>query len=157
MIVSDLDNLSRDPKQNDLYNLIELTFDYTKLNPNLLQPHIVLPEEEMRIDLICNSIYNSTDYTEFLLKLNFIDNPLNIKEGDLINFVDSAIIDSFKLSNTNIATTRNILLNTNKSTKKDTNRQDYIDSNYSLPPTYLSEPGESVKIEGGQIVIGNVV
>jgi len=156
MEISNLNNLVRDIKQDDLYNLVVLTFDYTQLNSILLQQHIVSPEEEMRIDLICSNIYQNTNYIDQLLKLNYIDNPLNIMSGDIINYVDISFIDVFLPANNNIQETRNILLNANKSSKKDTNRQQYLESNYSLPPTYLSEPGESVSIEGNQIVIGNV-
>jgi hypothetical protein len=46
-------------------------------------------------------------------------------------------------------------LNVNKSTKKDTNRQKYVDQNFNLPPTVKQVPDAPVKIENGQIVIGS--
>jgi hypothetical protein len=44
----------------------------------------VTRKDEMRIDLICNSIYGSFKYIHELLKINEIKNPFSIKNGDPI-------------------------------------------------------------------------
>lgn len=156
MEINDLNSLSRDENQNKLYDLTEITFNYTSIDSVLKIPHTVQPNEEMRIDLICDNIYNNLNNISFLLKFNNIDNPLNIMSGDIIYYIDESLIELFRIQSNTDTSTRNKLLNANKSTKKDPNRQQYIESNFSLPPTYLNSPSNSVKIEGSKIVIGDV-
>ena len=152
MKIYDLDISKRDENQNKLYDLIEPTFKSNIKIP--LSTYIVPPEEEMRIDLICNSIYNNPDYCDFILNLNDIDNPLNILSGDTILFVDVSAISSYRINTGGDKDNRKQLLNTNKISKKDSNRKKYIDENYSLPPTYSQTLNNPVQIESGQISIG---
>jgi hypothetical protein len=148
----DLDKLIRDVNQDGLYNFFDPTF---KMNVGInLQLHIVEPEEEMRMDLICSHIYNTTDHVDFLLDLNDIDNPLNIMEGDQILYAVITAIPEYRISIIDSNDIRAKLLNVNKSTRKDNNRTKYIDDNYSVPPTMLESPNASVKIQNNQIVIG---
>jgi hypothetical protein len=86
MIAYDLDILVRDYTQDDLYNLFNKTYVEFTL-PNTSE-YIVQQDEEMRIDLICYRIYDSTEYVAFLLNFNGIENPLNVMPGDLIKYVD---------------------------------------------------------------------
>lgn len=152
MILYDLDKLIRDPKQDDLYNLFDPTF---KLNTGYnLREFIVSPEQEMRIDLVCKEIYDSVDQVDFLCNLNNIDNPLNIKEGDSILYCNYGAISDFRVKITDNNDVRAKLLNVNKSTKKDNNRQRYVEQNFALPPNMKQVPDSAVKIENGQIVIG---
>lgn len=152
MKLYDLDKLIRDVNQDGLYNFFDPTF---KMNIGInLQLHIVEPEEEMRMDLICSRIYNTTDHVDFLLDLNDIDNPLNIMEGDEILFVFITAIPEYRISIIDSNDIRAKLLNVNKSTRKDNNRRKYVEENYSVSPTMLESPNASVKIQNSQIVIG---
>ena len=138
---------------DSLYNFFDPTF---KMNIGInLQEHTVAPEEEMRIDLVCKAVYNnSVDEVDFLLDLNDIDNPLNIMAGDLIYYAVVTAISEYRISVIDNNDIRSKLLNPNKSTRKDSNRQQYIDDNYSLPPTFTETPTSPVKIENNQIIIG---
>ena len=147
-----LDNLKQDVAQNNLYNFFDATFQY--LTNVLLYQYPVQGFQEMRIDLVCNDIYNSTDQCDFLLNLNNIDNPLNIMNGDIILYVDAGQIDFFKLDETTAKTLRNTYLNTNKVSTQDPSRSSYIQNNYALPPTFLDVPSSAVTIVDGKIVLG---
>ena len=149
MIVKDLQNLSI---IDDLYDLTESTF-VTQNIP--LYPYEVQRGEEMRIDLVSDSIFNTLDYTDVLLNINNIDNPLNIKEGSIIYYSDTNVMDALRISqptSDTLITTR--LSNTNKSTRVDRNRKDYIEKNYSLSPNILDTPTDQVKISGDNLIIG---
>ena len=151
MELYDITALPKDPNQNNLYDLTEPTFILTQLAP---LSTIVLPEQEMRIDLISYSLYGTVDYADLLLDLNDIDNPLNIKSGDTISYISLSDLDSYRQTVSVVQQQRNILLNSNKSTSVSTDRHQYIENNYQLPPTFLQNPGSSpVVINQGNITI----
>jgi hypothetical protein len=108
----------------------------------------------MRPDLICNELYKRVDQIDFLMDLNDIDNPLNIMENDVIYFTSYAAIDSFRVKESEVSETRDLLLNANKSTKKDQKRQKYVEDKFSLPPTVLPVPKPPITIEGDNFIIG---
>ncbi len=147
-----IDNLKKDVSQNNLYNFFDATFQYLK--DITLYNYTVQGYQEMRIDLICNEIYNDTKYCDFLLNLNGIDNPLNVMLNDTILYVDQEQIRFFNLDESTAKTLRNTYLNVNKAVQPDTNRTSYIQNNYSLPPTFLDVPSSSVQILDGKIFLG---
>ena len=141
MKIYDIDQLIKDDKTG-LYNLNQLTFRYT--TPNIrFYVYTVQKGEEMRLDLVCNSIYNSTEYIDILCNINNIDNPLNISEDQVIIYPDKAdlyllryqevdITKSLQeITNPNVNTS---VVNPNKNSRVDKNRQNYLE-NQSLPPT----------------------
>lgn len=152
MKIYDLDKLIRDINQDNLYNFFDPTF--TLLGGVSLSSHVVSLEQEMRMDLVSQELYSSSDFVDFLLHINDIDNPLNIKQGDIIVYPPITTEPDYRVKNTDNNNVRARLLNVNKSTKKDENRKKYIEDNFSLPPTFLKEPEKAVKIVDGQIVIG---
>jgi hypothetical protein len=152
MISYDLDKLKRDASQNNLYNMFDQTFKYL-INIEL-NTYIVDSSFEMRIDLVCNEIYNNTEYCDFLLNLNNIDNPLNIMGNDRILYVSEDIIGLFRTDESTARELRNIYLNAAKVSKPDTKRLNYVENNYKLPPTFLQIPAESVRIVDGKIILG---
>jgi len=136
----------------DFYDLTQATFQ--SRNDVQLQPYYVQIGEEMRIDLICNNIYGNTDNIDILLNINEIFNPLNLHVGDLIMYPAIKDIPLYQVNPPSQQAVISTLLNINKATKTDPNRQQYIQQNYSLPPTVLPQPVEPVKISGNNIVIG---
>jgi hypothetical protein len=152
MILFDLDSLTRDSQQNNLYDLFEPTF---KSFPGYQQNVFVVDRDcEMRIDIVCNKILDSVNILDGILHLNDIDNPLNIMENDTIYFTSVQALNDFKLNEIDKKEVRNQLTNPNKATKKDKNREKYIEDNFSLPPTVLPEPKSSISFEGDKIVLG---
>jgi hypothetical protein len=150
MDLYDITILQRDPNQGNLYDLIETTFVLKSVAPLQI---IVLPEQEMRLDLVSHSIYGNTDYLDLLMNLNNIDNPLNIMAGDTILYISLNLTDYYRQSPNKNSQQRNILLNVNKSTKTDYNRQDYLNNNYQLPPTFLKTPASPIVVSNGNITI----
>lgn len=148
----DIDILERDPNQNDLYDLSQVT--YQEITGFPVFYYIVESYEEMRMDLISNRLYQSTEYVDFLLRFNNIDNPLNIKEGDTIAYIDEPNIEEYRVRPEKSKVTQKALLNANKQTRKDSNRQSYVEEGYSLPPTLLETPVESVQVTNDSILIG---
>lgn len=148
----DLKNLKKDIAQNNLYNFFDATYQYF-IGLTLYQ-YTVSSWEQMRIDLICNNIYSSTDYCDFLLDLNGIDNPLNIMTDDILLYVEPDYINFFHIDETTAKALRNTYLNAAKISKIDQSRADYVGNNLSLPPTFLQIPTNSVQIVGNQIVLG---
>lgn len=153
MILKDLDGLSRDENQENLYNLFSVTFQSVNIGVKYV---IVDKFEEMRIDQVAKRIYSSTRNIDFLLNINSIDNPLNIMEGDIIVYVDESQIDLFKSVIIEDKEVKNQLVNISKVRRTDGNRTKYVENNYQLAPTYLETPTNSVKIEGNKIIIGDV-
>ena len=148
----DLNNLKQDPEQNNLYNFFASTFNF--IPTFVLSQYTVNHWEEMRIDLISNNLYSNTDYCDFLLDLNCIDNPLNIMSGDILYYVTQEQMDFFQVDESSAVSLRNQYLNATKLQKSDQNRQNYVGNNLSLPPTFLQEPAAAVNIKGSQIILG---
>lgn len=133
-----------------LYDLTEPTFVFLGGAP--LQT-TVLPEQEMRIDLVSFSIYGTTDYADLIMDLNNIDNALNIKAGDTINYISLDQLNYYRPAPNTPVQQRSILLNTNKSTQTDPNRQAFTENNYQLPPTFLQTPASPIVISQGNVTI----
>ena len=151
MEIYDFDKIKIDPKTN-LYDFTQLTHQHTPA-PKLI-PYVVKNGEEMRIDLVCESIYNTTDNIDVLLYCNFIDNPLNILEGSTIYYPIERDIERFRFEEQQNQNTISELVNSSRTSKTDPNRQKYVDQNYSLPPTTLPAPTDQVRIDGNNLLIG---
>jgi len=150
--IYDLETLVRDERQNNLFDFFIPTFTFDETLP--YERFVVGKEEVGRIDLISNSIYGNVDQVALLLNVNNIDNPLNIFEGDVLIYPPLTSIDNFRPQLTDNQNAINQLSNTNKSTRKDPNRQKYIEDSFELPPTINKVPAPPVKIENNQIRIG---
>lgn len=147
MIIYDLEILLR---ENDEYNLDQRTFNSSVSVP--FNRYFVDRSEEMRIDLICRSIYGNIDNIGFLMYYNNIDNPLNIKAGDIINYPSEDLIGLFKIA-ADERTSKEFLNGLNRGNKVDPNRTEY--NNIENNPTFNSRPVEQVIDRNGVIVIGN--
>ena len=122
MKIYDIDTLVKDSSGN--YDLTQLTFQ-TDFNSLRYQQCEVQQGEEMRIDLVCQSIYGNTDYVDILLNVNSIDNPLNIQRGTILVY-PTGNIDSLRYSDPKKNTDVEILGNSNKQQRKDVNRKKYV-------------------------------
>ena len=142
--------------QSGLYDLTRLTYNSTsEISTDAILEHIVEDHEAMRMDLICNSIYESVEHVDFLLEYNRILNPLNISPGQSIFYIDKDLIAKYEYDEIVDDTTNAIkkLVNTNKKQRIDKNREAAV-NNPSLPPTLTDSLVDPVQIKGNQIVIG---
>src|ERR1035437_7223934 len=158
MNIFDLDNikiikegLDKELGQTLFYDLTETTFQ-SRIDISF-DYYYVQKYDEMRIDLICNTIYNSTDYIDILLNVNGIDIPLNIKDGDILKYPSLNDIELFRVR-TQSKNVVQSLLTRSKSPKIDQSRKKYIEDKFSLPPTVLPNPTAPISQSGDDIVIG---
>jgi len=153
MEIFGISSLTRDEKQNNLYDLFIKTYEE---NPSVpFGQYTVRMEDTMRIDLICQKIYNNTEHLDFLLNYNSIDNPLNIKEGDILYYVSADLIDEFTSEEPTQQENLKKFTNPAKATRKDPTRQSFVEQGYTLPPNFLDVPEAAVRIEGNSLVIGS--
>jgi len=151
MKIYDIDTLSKDTTGN--YDLTQLTFQ-SDFNSLRYQQYEVQQGEEMRIDLVCQSIYGNTNYVDILLNVNSIDNPLNIQEGTILVY-PVGNIDSLRYSDKSKNTDVQILGNSNKQQRKDNNRKKYVENNLTLPPTIMNQSTQQYDISSDTIILGD--
>jgi len=126
-------------------NLIDLVTPIVNITDDLYYyPYIVSEVEEMRIDLICLNIYGNTGYIDEILTINNIINPWSIKAGSIIYYIDEDQIPLIQSKpKADEQRILNNLVNPNKDTKKDPNR----DTGESLTPTIKPTGLKSVDID----------
>jgi len=155
-------------KQN-VFDLFQPTFFFRTDIP--VGTYVVTIDDEMRPDLLMKNIYN-IDYSlldtflediDVLLFINNIDNPLNIKSGMVVNYPLS--IESFSsyrytssesTSNSDILQQLAVPNYVDKTTRADSDRQSYIENNYSLSPVLMDTPKDPISIQNGVFSIGGL-
>jgi hypothetical protein len=153
MKIVDIDKLKRSEENENLFDLTIVTFKATfqGVNYNLYR---VKKGEEMRIDLVCNSIYGNINHIDIILSVNNISNPLNIKEGTTIIYPNIDQIEKLRPQEVAVENTQKLLANKDKSTKVDPSRQAYVEQNFNLPPTVMDTPTQQIKVAGNNIRVG---
>jgi len=140
-------------------------------NPNIkLNQYSVTKDDEMRIDLVFANMY-SIEYSDLasyledidvILYINNITNPLNIKEGMILDYPVLGELEDYRylppttLSNNSITKQLGTPNTPNKTTRRDESRQNYIENDYSLSPVVLDTPREPVRIIDGRFSIGGL-
>jgi hypothetical protein len=152
MELYDINKLVKNDGSGDFYDLFEIFFQ--KDESTKFKLYTVQRGEEMRMDLVSQSIYNDIQYVDFLCNLNKISNPLNIKFGDIMLYVDEEFIERFRVK-PKTQNVQQVIAKSNRGTQQDKTRQDYIENNFSLPPNVLERPAEQVLIKGSVIKLGN--
>jgi hypothetical protein len=152
MELYDINKLVKNDGSGDFYDLFEIFFQ--KDESTNFKLYTVQRGEEMRMDLVSQSIYNDIQYVDFLCNLNKISNPLNVKFGDIMLYVDPDFIERFRVK-PKTQNVQEVIAKSNRGTQQDKSRQDYIENNFSLPPNVLERPSEQVLIKGSVIKLGN--
>jgi hypothetical protein len=130
----------------------------------ILEEYIVKEHEEMRFDLIIESMYETKLYYEYLdiiLYINNIDNPLNVMSGQKILYPPKESLDSYRITieDTEIlGENKSINGNHSKVNRVDKNRADFINSNYTLNPVQSIDNKTSVdlindRVDGASVVV----
>lgn len=154
---------------DDLFDLFPSTIKFDGGIDVTFSEYEVLEEDEMRIDLVFQKMYelNSTEVgiylgdVDIILKLNNIDNPLNIKKGMILRYPNFGSLNSFRFetdeeSKSSKKSLVQKLAKPNKQTKTDPNRKKYVDNDFSLPPTVNSKPKQPIIVEGNSFKIGGL-
>lgn len=89
-------SLENTKMKNGLYDLFYPMMIDIKIDNDQLSEYIVYKEREMRMDLICIDIYNSTEYMDELMHINGILDPYSVKEGDIIYYPDLDTLLAFQ-------------------------------------------------------------
>lgn len=152
MRIYDIENLIKE--NNDLYNLIQMTFQYNPEDTVRFSEHKVTRSQEMRIDNVCQEIYGNTNYVDILCSVNNIDNPLNIKEGEILIYPEASDINQLRYDKVDDDDTLSTVINTEKRTKTDPNRKKYNDNRQSIPPTILPQQTDPVNLKGTKFNLG---
>jgi len=150
MNIRDISILRRNVKNSNLYDLTKVTFKY--VNEEIIAATYKVPKhQEMRIDLICDSLYGNTDYIDFLLNFNNISNPLNIKEGLLLRYLSESDIPPFYVNQEKPENIQNKISSAGRATQTDPARQEFNERNLALPPNIMSKPTQQVVVEGRNV------
>jgi hypothetical protein len=144
------------------YDLLTPSFVWGANNP--FSTYVVEKSEEGRIDLIMQSIYGpDLDYfsdLDIILYLNDIDNPLNILEGTEIIYVNSDLLANYRYKDLGGAVVNSDIKRSlsvpNKTTRTDSNRQSFVDNDYSLPPVVSYDNTPPVKLTNDKIIVGGL-
>lgn len=153
----------------DFYDLFAVNFVF---NPDIqLLEYTVTKDDEMRIDLVFLNMYKLDlhtldEYTQdidVISYINSIDNPLNVKEGMVLQYpYNISDLTEFRYEpavseKSNDVSKQLAVPNLpNKSTRTDESRKTYLDNDYSLPPVVLETPKEPVTIVDGFFTIGGI-
>jgi hypothetical protein len=167
-IGNDVQDVELAADNNSIYDLFRATIRNFVEGINL-NSYIVKPEEEMRIDLILKNIYDISDFElsrfyqeiDILFTINNIDNPLNIKTGQVIFYPPLADFDRFRIAKeadiqTGSKDTISKLGVPDKTTRTDSTRQRYLQDGVALPPTVNKEPKEGAQIKNGNYIVGGI-
>jgi len=151
-----------------LYDLFKSTIR-NQVGTIKINEYVVPMEEEMRIDLILKSIYeldyiSIEDYygeIDVLLTINNIDNPLNIKRGQIIKYPSIIDLDSYRITEEeDLSAESNKALRAisvpSKKTRVDNSRSNYNKTGLALPPIAKSNPKDAVVIKNGNFNIGGI-
>ena len=158
---------STDDNSIVLFDLFVSAFIY---DPTVeLREYVVGAEDEMRIDLIFQKIYEFEPNevgvylgdVDVILFINGISNALNIRKGSVIKYPSYGDINKFRVSDISsdmnkTETVKNRLSYLNKSTRKDKSRGKFVSDGYSLPPVVLDSPRDAVVIKDGKFSIGGL-
>ena len=133
------------------------------INGSEVSSYVVQKDEDMRIDLVMKSIYNSgynLSDIDIILYINDIDNPLNIREGMILYYPEEEDFDNYRfyqeevvVNNKSVKEKLGVL---NKTTRVDEKRKKFIDSDYSLPPVVKQQSKPSVTFDSENIKIGGI-
>jgi len=151
-----LRNLSTDPNQENFYDLFVQSYGILSQN---IQPQLYLVDRsrEMRLDLVCIDLYGDIANLQMLMKINNIDNPFGVKEGDLILWVlPQQLSNMEKIDPKIIQDNRDALIAAFKVSATDPARAAYLGSRGIdiLPATIVATDAPKIQIDNSKIIVG---
>ena len=151
----EIKSLGISPKKSDeTFDITLNAFDSNSTSLLTALPYRVQKGEEMRIDLISETLYRDIDDIDILCYINNIDNPLNFKEGEVILYPSKDSLDDMRLTDSTLTDEEDITQVPSKQTRKDPKRKQYIDNNRKLPPNQLPEKLDPINLDSNEIIIG---
>lgn len=155
-------------KDMKMYNLFRPTIKND--NPEAkYQTYEVQQEDEMRIDLIFQKMYDLQPYEvgpyleniDVILTINNIDNPLNISQGMILKYPEIGSFDLFRIENDEESFQKKKSImeklgKPNKQTKVDPKRKSFLSAGNALPPPVNSKPKAPVTLNNKSFLIGGL-
>lgn len=150
-----------------IVNLIRKTWRFSTNKVSDYSVYVVKKGEDMRPDIISNSVYGSTDYVDAVLKYNNISAWWSIKEGDILLLPTPDYLDTgyFKPSENIKSKDKKTNLiekftDPSKKSTKDQNRLEFLKKKAEskkrgakniVPTTFVNSPEENVTKRNGRI------
>lgn len=167
MDIKSLFEYTKFDKSINLYDLSTPSFIYDDNVP--MKEFTVDEYHEMRIDLIFKSMYELEDNEinlylkniDVILYINNILNPLSIVRDSILIYPSKLeYLNKFRYELTqleeDILTKKEMLSVPSKSTKADTNRKNYTENGYLVPPVVMDIPKSPVRINNGKFSVGGL-
>lgn len=136
-----------------------------KSEVELINVHLVREDEEMRLDIISNLYYGSTDYIDLILKTNSISNPFSIKAGQFLLIPEKDSAEQFRKKIKKISNKpRTQFTEGKRLSEKDSNRMKFLaekskskpnGSSENLPPNMLKSDQSAKEIKDDRIILGS--
>jgi hypothetical protein len=123
-------------------------------NSVTLYPFYCDKKHAMRMDIISNELYGTTEYVGSLCQMNNIINPFAVNEGDIIFW--ATVSDMKAMMNIPASLLGQVssdMVQSMKSRKTDRNRKNYTRPADKLPPTLLPDNSPQIVIENEKIKI----
>jgi hypothetical protein len=116
-----------------------------------LYQYIISQEERMRLDIVSNNLYGTSDNQDVLMFINNIKNKYKITENMIILYPISDYIDSFRERIDKGDEIRNVISDNRNKKRIDTKR---VLFKQNLPPTITEEDYNPITTIDGKLVIG---
>lgn len=154
MNIKSLNNLEKDGQAFNLYIQVLIA----KKTYNVFN-FICDEKHEMRIDLICMDIYQHMENIDILTNINGIINPLSIKSGDILYYVDDAEAESIRSDENILKTILDSIKSANKGKemKQDKNRQKDVNKRNETEKTKAYIPPNIVETSNVEINNGKII
>ncbi len=130
------------------FDLSKSSFKNVKVQ---LYQYIVSSEEDMRLDIISDNLYSTSDNQDVLMFINDIKNQYKISEGTIILYPTIDYIDSFRDRVDKGDEIRSIISDNRNKKRIDTKR---ILFKQNLPPTITEEDYNPISTIDGKLIIG---
>lgn len=177
MFLNSLDRkpLFRKPDGQIIRDITQTMFDFGSKNFVSVSVYRVPSDYQMRPDLIAQSVYNNTIYSEYILKYNGISNPFSISQGDIIVIPDLGSAkeatknqsDDAEGSDSKRIRNSYKYIDPTKAPKRDADVEDFDRRNLSkkkdqladgaLPPNMAQEGDKGITYRNGRVFFGENV
>jgi hypothetical protein len=135
-----------------------------KAEVKLLGVHLVKEDEEMRIDIISNLYYGSTDFVDLIMKTNGISNPFSIKAGQFLLIPDKNSAEQYRKKIKKISNKpRTQFTDPKRMSQQDAKRKKFLEekskskpngSSENLPPNMLKSDQAAKIFKDDKIILG---
>jgi hypothetical protein len=134
-----------------LYDLFITTYNGKSVT---LYPFYCDRKHAMRMDIVSNDLYGTTEFVGSLCQLNNIINPFSVNEGDILFWASPLDLkELMDIPTSLLGQVKSDLVNSMKNRKLDTKRRNYTRTPDRLPPTIMPDNSPQIVVEQDKIKI----